>query len=203
MQRKISTVSLYFKNALCYTNEGIDDSNEAEDFNSAMQYISFENNSITSMDLIEATERCSLVRSTYQILARGKNYNELAINGMDSTFLQSLNGINKNATWCIRLRDYRDMEEGIPRFGRNIKSPLVRERQAILEMKELVLQFAGKVDLSNPDVKLYILEGLQSNHQSNHEHVIEEKILAIRLAEGPKVRLLFQKKKFAFKEAIY
>ena len=149
-----------------------------------------------------ATQRCALVRYAYRIVARGKTYQELAENALisldeDGTSLLGpyfIGGKKENATWCIRLRDFSgiidaggdDDEEASPtrsRYGKNMKSPLARERQAILEMKELALTLGGDVKLKSPDLKLYVLEGLTSPQRIGEE----EKILAIRLAEGPKV----------------
>ena len=84
-------------------------------------------------------------------------------------------GINEDATWSIRLRRYRSNEKGEngtgdsakdvsilkvqhARFGKNIWSPLRDERNVINSMKELVSLFKGKVDLANPECRIYLLD---------------------------------------------
>ena len=48
------------------------------------------------------------------------------------------------------------------RFGKNARSPLRSERDAIMSMAELVRTFRGRVDLADPTCGIYILEGLRS-----------------------------------------
>jgi hypothetical protein len=48
------------------------------------------------------------------------------------------------------------------RFGKNARSPLRSERDAIMSMAELVRAFRGRVDLADPTCGIYILEGLRS-----------------------------------------
>jgi len=189
---------IQFQNALHYVDDNgnmeiVDHSRkspkEKKEFDSAVQYFQLPKGSLEIVQ--KATERCSLVRDTYQILGKANSYKKLAANVQDHSILQPYytHGLNSNATWCVRLRDYGNETSSSLRYGKNMKSPLVRERQAILEMKEMVLQFGGKVDLKDPEIQLYILEGLLSQYEGEDEKEKEcNKIFAIRLAEGPKVR---------------
>jgi hypothetical protein len=56
------------------------------------------------------------------------------------------------------------------------------ETKGLNALKDLLIQFGGKVDLKNPQVKVYIFDGLQESSNAR-------KILARRIADGPKVRL--------------
>jgi len=182
---------------------------------------------------INAVHRCSLIRTAFQIVAGGGrggtddeySYEELAIEALENNSFDDMiqnEGINANATWSIRLRRYGPMEmvdvtqqkqQQLPssnkrpprqaRYGKNVRSPLTDERQAILSMAELVKLFRGKVNLESPMCSIYLLEGLQSiqrssnsncddfgttSGKSNNGEKSSRKLLARVVAKGPKVR---------------
>lgn len=185
---------------------------------------------------INAVHRCSLIRTAFQIVAGGGrggtddeySYEELAIEALENKSFDDMiqnEGINVDATWSIRLRRYGPMEmvdvtqqkqQQLPssnkrpprqaRYGKNVRSPLTDERQAILSMAELVKLFRGKVNLENPMCSIYLLEGLQSIRMSSAgscdaegafgttsrksnigEKSSSSKLLARVVAKGPKV----------------
>ncbi|KAL3764327.1 hypothetical protein ACHAW5_008924 [Stephanodiscus triporus] len=119
----------------------------------------------TPLDAIFASAigRCSLVRAAYEIVAVGRSYEELAERASKNGSFADLIG-NDAPTWSIRLRRYgvlrdrhrddasndddasRRDEDGhrrqrrghLMRFGKNARSPLREERNAILSMAGLV-----------------------------------------------------------------
>ena len=58
------------------------------------------------------------------------------------------------------------------------------EKDGLTALKDLLIKFGGKVDLENPDCKIYIFDGLQDVIDGELD---TRKILARRIAVGPKV----------------
>ena len=173
----------------------------------------------TFAEIFQSTiQRCSLIRTAFQIVAAGQSYEELASIALDSNSFTDImtGGTNENATWSIRLRRYGPMEivekadtsnnkrsKRQARYGKNVRSPLRDERKAIFAMKDLVECFSGEVDLNEPDCRLYLLEGLKrcdamlnGENDVYLEHEPDDalngnKLLARVVAKGPKVCRLF------------
>jgi len=104
-------------------------------------------------------------------------------------------GSNQDATWSIRLRRYGPGEESVnadgtkrstkqARYGKNVRSPLTDERNAIFAMKDMVELFHGRVNLSKPDCKIYLFDGLKSATVDD-----SIKCLARAIGKGPKVSI--------------
>ena len=71
----------------------------------------------------------------------------------------------KKVVYIVRIRttiDENSHTQTTAKFGKNVRSSLRKEYAAILDMKELVQRFKGRVDLVEPMCKIYILDGLQS-----------------------------------------
>jgi len=168
-------------------------------------------------------QRCSLIRTAFQIVAEGASYEELATVALDNgSFLDIMEGgTNVNATWSIRLRRYGPMEEvgstgtndddsksntntkkkskRQARYGKNVRSPLRDERKAIFAMEGLVQFFLGRVDLADPECRIYLLEGLKncdimldrSDGTGGNGGDVEKgkKLLARVVAKGPKTSI--------------
>ncbi|KAL9187402.1 hypothetical protein ACHAXT_001505 [Thalassiosira profunda] len=186
---------------------------QVKTYDSAMQYASIrlpsgvreKSDEATLAGIIQRTvRRCSLVRTAFQIAAEGSSFEELANialqNGVFGDIMKG--GANEDATWAIRLRRYGPVEEGgstdttrpknasrrHARYGKNVRSPLRDEREAILSMKDLVMLFCGKVNLANPDCKIYLLEGLKG--RSAESACVDGNILLARaIARGPKTSI--------------
>ena len=77
------------------------------------------------------------------------------------------------------------------RYGKNVRSPLSEERNAILAMKDLVELFYGKVNLANPDCKIYLFDGLKNEmiNDSNDNSIEGTKCLARAIGKGPKTSI--------------
>lgn len=184
-------VVLDFKNALNYTGQAVMADVSKEHFNEAMQYASLSNDSskdakVTREALISAVERSSLVHACYEVIASSDDINELADiaitdGGFEDLYKENING---RSTWCFRARNYRDLassadgETGIgkeKRYSSRARS-MKMEREGLKALTELLQKFGGKVDLLNPDVKIYIFDGLENNN----------KVLARRMAVGPR-----------------
>ena len=145
-------------------------------------------------------ERCSLIRTSFQIVASGKSYKQIATKALDNNSFNDImkGGRNEDLTWSIRLRRYGPMQmvenksnskrsQRQARYGKNVRSPLRDERKAILEMKELVQTFAGKVDLTDPQCRIYLLEGLRHCIVLSGDN--DDKLLARVVARGPKTSI--------------
>ncbi|KAL7535387.1 hypothetical protein ACHAXR_006450 [Thalassiosira sp. AJA248-18] len=163
----------------------------------------------TLSEIFQTTiQRCSLIRTAFQIVSEGESYEDLAMKALDNHSFEDImeGGVNADATWSIRLRRYGPMEEEDvkthdtkkskrqqARYGKNVRSPLRDERKAIISMAELVDLFRGKVDLANPECRIYLLEGLKPrcdvillNGQSDSDGNNSKILLARVIAQGPK-----------------
>mmetsp|Transcript_13921 Transcript_13921/g.28378 ORF Transcript_13921/g.28378 Transcript_13921/m.28378 type:complete len:545 (+) Transcript_13921:110-1744(+) len=142
-------------------------------------------------------QRCSLVRNGFLLVASGNSYEELAVKAMDYGSFNDVmeGGSNQDATWSIRLRRYGPEDESVnqdgkkrvtkqARYGKNVRSPLTDERNAIFAMKDMVELFHGRVNLSKPDCKIYLFDGLKSA-------IVDDstKCLARAIGKGPKVSI--------------
>jgi hypothetical protein len=169
-------------------------------------------------------ERCSLIRTAYQIVAESlnhNNYKDLANIAIKNNAFHDLIMVDNAAdetppTWSIRLRRYgirttideNSHTQTTARFGKNVRSSLRQEYAAILDMKELVQQFRGRVELVEPMCKIYILDGLQSfffhndqqqqidnnnnnssDNSSENNNVKTNKLLTRVVASGPKTSI--------------
>lgn len=196
---------------------------QVESYESAMQYASLSPDPGLSCNISQeewtalfksTIERCSLIRNAFQVVAEGDSYEKVAGEALKKESFEDMmqGGINEDATWSIRLRRYGSVEDEVvtnssgtqgkkkqqqARYGKNVRSPLTDERNAIMSMADLVQLFRGKVNLVNPDCKIYLLEGLKRRRSvsSDGEEANAEgsKILLTRiLAVGPKVRCCYK-----------
>lgn len=142
-------------------------------------------------------QRCSLVRNGFLLVASGNSYEELAMKALDYGSFNDImeGGSNQDATWSIRLRRYGPGDEADnpdgkkratkqARYGKNVRSPLTDERNAIFAMKDMVELFHGRVNLSKPDCKIYLFDGLKSAMVDD-----STKCLARAIGKGPKVSI--------------
>jgi hypothetical protein len=191
-----------FVNALNYTGHEFMPEGSIEHFNEAMQYLSIMRSdnggeiksSLFRQSVVEAASRCSLVHALYEVIAQSDdldNLAELAI--QDGGFSDMYKGeINEGMTWCFRARNYvgdltrkdNTSDQGttrgrVKRYGSTARSMGLEER-GLTALTPLLIKLGGKVDLLNPQIKIYIFDGLQENGNP-------QKILARRIAIGPKV----------------
>ena len=171
------------------------DEDEMQAYENAMQYISaLDNNTeknasilLSDEDLIKTVQRCSLVRSLYEIVAEGETYPELAKNALASGNLNDLmnKGRSSDASWRVRLRQYGNTArlERRKQYGRQMKSPVKSEREAIHQMGELFDELTGPVDLNNAEITLYLFEGLLGR----------QKVLARLLTRGAETSVMAPK----------
>ena len=185
---------LKFTNALNYTGQAEMADVNIEHFNEAMQYLEFGSDDddddddltipITKEDVIRAGERCSLVHAVYEVIASADDIQELAPLAItDGGFEDMYKGQeNQKMTWCFRARNYRDPNTSDAgrekRYSSRARS-MGLEKAGLTALKELLLKFGGKVDLLEPECKLYLFDGLTAH----------SKTLARRIATGPRVRV--------------
>jgi tRNA G10 N-methylase Trm11 len=121
---------------------------------------------VSKQDWIKAIQRCSLIRGLYEIVAEGDTYNELIQNSLELNSLHDLmvpDGVNVNSTWRVRLRQYGITAASSTKskqYGKKMRSPMTQEREAVNQLKDLLIQFGGAVDLKDANVSIYVLEGL-------------------------------------------
>lgn len=186
--------AISFSNALQYAGKNDDpvmlSDIKRDAFNQAMQYLDYGNDTSlllpSTEDCIQAVRRCSLIHALYEIVAEtdGETYDDLPMQamkngGFDDLMMATSDG--KNLTWCVRVRHYGENESTSKerRYGHRARS-MALERQALQALKPLLLKFTGKVDLAQPDCKIYIFDGL----------VRSRTVLARRLARGPRISIL-------------
>lgn len=185
---------LHFQNALNYDGQAAMADVSKEHFNEAMQYVSISEDVSTDIvvtrdAIVSAVERSSLVHSCYEVIARAEHINDLAQLAMDdSGFADMYNGGSNEAfTWCFRARNYGeppssnedDTAGKEKRYSSSARS-MKLEQEGLKALTDLLIKFGGKVDLLNPDCKVYIFDGLVGN----------EKVLARRIATGPRTSII-------------
>ena len=180
-------IPLKFTNALNYTGQAEMADVNIEHFNEAMQYLNFVSNDpttpISREAVIRAGERCSLVHAVYEVIASSEDIHELALLAIkDGGFEDMYKGEeNQKMTWCFRARNYREpttSDAGREKRYSSRARSMGLEKAGLTALKELLLKFGGKVDLLEPQCKIYLFDGLTAN----------SKTLARRIATGPKVR---------------
>ncbi|KAL3944425.1 MAG: hypothetical protein SGBAC_001503 [Bacillariaceae sp.] len=185
---------LEFKNALNYNGQAQMADVNIEHFNEAMQFVALNEESCSediavSRDAIVSTvERSALVHACYEVIAASENIEELAeLAIQDGGFEDMYKGAtNEKASWCFRARNYGD----IPSTNDNVVGKEKRysssarsmklEKEGLKALTELLLKFGGKVDLLNPECKVYIFDGLEGGM----------KLLARRIATGPRTSII-------------
>jgi tRNA G10 N-methylase Trm11 len=182
-------VVLKFKNALKYTGEAVMADVSIEHFNEAMQYVSLSDDSsndvtVTREGLVSAVSRSSLVHAMYEVIACAEDIGDLAKIAIEDGGFADMykGGINSNSTWCFRARNYGDFASSEDasvgkekRYSSRARS-MKMEREGLKALTDLLLKFGGKVDLVNPNCKLYVFDGLEGSM----------KVLARRIAVGPR-----------------
>ena len=181
------SLSIEFVNALNYTGQAAMADVSIEHFNEAMQYLVFRpeksNTRITKEGVIAAVERCSIVHAVYEVIASADDVNKLAALAIGDGGFEDMykEGVNKHATWCFRARNYGELAMSDvgkeKRYSSRARS-MKMEKEGLKALTDLLLRFGGKVDLLEPDCKIYIFDGLENTR----------KVLSRRLAVGPKVR---------------
>jgi tRNA G10 N-methylase Trm11 len=157
--------------------------------------------------LSQAVERCSLIHTMYEVVADsspppseaaepimeigigGDNphrqrcrYDDLTRNALANGAFADMrvDGENERASWCLRVRQYGDLDhddtenesqpnglsqrrrDRIPHLrhaGKKTRS-MEKEREALLALRPLLSQLGGAVNLRSPDTKIYVLDGL-------------------------------------------
>jgi len=183
---------------------------QVEMYNQALQYVHFTNNGvdsglsngITPEILARAAERCSLINAAYLVLADGSSYPELVDRSLQSISFNDMIKNETTATWRVRRHEFSFADDdNNPRFGKNTTRSVPKERAALPHLKEVLVQFGGKVDLKKPECDIYLFEGLSDNILgANTQRNNLFKILARRLTEGathsimaPKTRICITK----------
>ena len=183
LQIPFGDVSLVLSNALQYA--GVELINKpqknVESFNSALQYV--HQPQYTRGTYIKAIERCSLAHALYEIDVEGDNFQSLADAAAKSDGFDDMKRgkENEHFSWCVRVRHFGESsgaKQDLLRYGGRTRS-VTKEKEACLALRPMLIQFGGKVDLKQPDVKIYVFDGLFQDS--------ERVVLTRRLANGPQV----------------
>lgn len=156
--------------------------------------------------VIAAASRCSLVHALYEVIAQSDQLDDLAELAIhDGGFVDMYHNDNDsnenddddNLSWCFRARSYlgdfamgahTEGSEATPytsksgkvkRYSSSSRS-MGLERKGLKALTPLLAKLGGKVDLLNPQVKIYIFDGI-------HDEGRPQKVLARRIASGPRV----------------
>lgn len=180
---------IHFQNGLDYTGEVYMHEKRRLAFNQSMQWISFNNdddafdgfdrNDLTLEKFIAATSRCSLVHTLYEVVAEGDTYEELNDKALENGKFHDVmrGGENEKDSWAVRVRHF-STEPGTQKdrqFG-GMRRSVNMEKEALLALKPMLLHFGGRVDLENPDCKVYVFNGMKG-----------KKVLARQISSGPQV----------------
>ena len=170
------TPKLDFINALDCHPDLLFGQEQVQLYNEAMQYIIYNETQIPRQAMYKATQRCSLVHAMYQIVAMGKDHEELtnkALLDSGDSFadLQQQNG--NTTSWCVRARNYGP--DTLGRHSHKARS-MSLEQKILVTLTPLLSTFTGPVNLSHPDAKIYVFDGLLGDSPT---------VLARRAAVGP------------------
>lgn len=188
-ESEVSHLVLDYKNALKYTGQAEMADVSIEHFNEAMQYVSLRNGSspsaeITRDAIIAAVNRSSLLHACYEVIASADDINDLASIAIQDGGFEDMyrGGINEKSSWCFRARNYGDLDTSLDNDGKEKRyssraRSMKMEKEGLKALTELLLKFGGKVDLLNPDCKIYIFDGLEGQNKM---------VLARRIAVGPR-----------------
>ena len=171
------------------------DLGQVQMYNEALQYVHFSSTNVNiTTDIIKrATERCSLVHSSYVVLADsdGDSFSELVNNSLQTkAFKDMIQTSSSNDTWRIRHHEFGFVDDPHnPRFGMKTTRSVSKERAVLHHLEQLLIQFEGRVDLKHPELDIYLLEGLKDDEstkdttRSSRKNDLH-KILARRIACG-------------------
>lgn len=172
-----------FQNALEYDGEDFMDETKLIAFNQAMQWITlndyaaggFDRNDFSLEQFIATVSRCSLIHTLYEVVAEGDTYEELNDRALENGRFQDVmrGGENESDSWALRVRHFGD-EAGTKSGGRTRSVKM--EQKALLALKPMLLKFGGRVDLRDPDCRIYVFDGMMGT-----------KVLARKIASSPKV----------------
>mmetsp|Transcript_13631 Transcript_13631/g.37514 ORF Transcript_13631/g.37514 Transcript_13631/m.37514 type:complete len:525 (-) Transcript_13631:242-1816(-) len=190
-QQKKEQPMIEFEDALDFQGDEAVFNNTVENHNEAMQYIVLPTQQVTKETLIATVQRCSLVHALYEIVADGDaettTYETLGQNAIQNGGMEDLykGNTHQHHTWCFRVRSYGNSTDETPVRGKDKRSghrarSLKKEKEALVAMTDLFIQFGGGVDLRNPDCMVYVFDGLKDSRR----------ILTRRLADGPKTSVI-------------
>ena len=169
-----------YEGAMQYLHWNKDDQVSFPQTNGDFESSTADQPSYNSELVIRTVRRSSLVRAAYQIVGEGDSYQDLARSSLDKGILNDLfkGGMNENDTWRVRLRQYgSNSKEGKEKqYGKQMRSPMSAEKEALNGLKDLLIKLGGDVDLKKAHCSLYIFEGLKGR----------QKVLARQIARGPK-----------------
>jgi hypothetical protein len=153
---------------------------QVEMYNNALQYLDILDASLSTESIKRATERCSLIHSTYIVLADASSFSILLDRSLQSkTFNDMIQSDGSGATWRFRRHESSFVvDDDNPRFGKRGTRSLPKERAALARLEPLLAQLGGRVDLKNPECDIFLLEGLSSMTETS------TKILSRRLSDG-------------------
>jgi tRNA G10 N-methylase Trm11 len=181
----LSTID--FQNALNYTGQDVrmDPESKRDSFNQAMQYIKIPKN-VPLQACVEAARRSSLIHALYLVAAEGESYQDLGPIAMENGSFDDMKkgAENSQASWCVRARYYQGEASAV--YGKNLRyggrrtRSTSREKEALQALEPLLAEFGGRVNLKEPDEKIYIFDGLTQ----------KDITLARRLASGPRVSMI-------------
>lgn len=157
---------------------------QVEMYNNALQYLDIKCDAgLTTESIKRATERCSLIHSTYILLAQSSSYAKLVDKSLRSkTFKDMIQSYGAVSTWRLRRHESSfAVDDDNPRFGKSGTRSVLKERAALAQLEPLFAQLRGRVDLQNPECDIYLLEGLSSTTETSSTLI---KILTRRLVEG-------------------
>jgi hypothetical protein len=172
-----------FQNALNYNGETYMSEVKLKAFNEAMQWMSLSTDAALdarsfSRDAISlAASRCALINTVYEVVAEGASFDELSINAIESGGFDDMMkaGENERDTWALRVRQYGNEANAKKerRHSERTRS-YTMEKEVLQALKPMLLKLRGKVDLNDPDCKIYVFDGLSGS-----------KVLARTMAQGP------------------
>ncbi len=182
MGTSFDRTGLLFSDALSYNGSAEMPESKLLRFNQAMQYVTT-GGQIDQECIVAAVKRSSLVHAVYEIMCEADTYEGLEKDAvLNNAFADMRPGeANENSTWCVRVRHYgqRSDSEKEKRYGYRARS-LTKEKEALRALTPLLKQFGGRVDLDDPDCKIYVFDGLTRG----------KALLTRRMATGPSVSVI-------------
>ncbi|KAL3823909.1 hypothetical protein ACHAXA_005491 [Cyclostephanos tholiformis] len=146
---------------------------------------------LTTESIKSATGRCSLIHSTYIVLADAPSYANLVDRSLLSeTFKNMIQSDGAGVTWRLRRHESSFVvDDDNPRFGKRGTRSVPKERAALVHLEPFLTQLRGRVDLNGPECDICLLEGLSSTTETSGLF----KILARKLVDGARHNIIAPK----------
>jgi len=170
-----------------HEKESNDNTRQQNIFDQSLQYIEYQqqhdeqtinNSNFLSIDIFrKAAKPCALINGLYQIMSNGTSYSNIIEMAQSNHAFHDMiqeEGIHYTSTWSFCLKYFggggstddgtNSSKEKEKWFGDRTTRSIKKEKEALNSLKDLFIKFGGNVNLTHPDIRLVLLDGLGQRH---------------------------------------